>query len=239
MLLVPHPLLLDPFWQHTVILLLNYTPLTGATGAVINRPGTTIPQKSVVVRVCMRSQHRDALHDVVMVVTETESRLFTRNKRPSDDKEPSEKKYFKAFYGGPVGLPELYWLSKAEPTALPPAEEVYPGLYHGRSMAVFDWNRDTQKSDEKQTETKGNDASKVADKRPEEQDAKEGESAAKMKAEPNVQETNIWSDPDTKLFFGRAAWVPGQLESELQEGESLHSPVLDLVLLLYLLVTRG
>jgi hypothetical protein len=157
-----------------------------------------------------------------MMVTETESRLFTRNKRPSDDKElPSEKKYFKAFYGGPVGLPELYWLSKAEPTALPPAEEVYPGLYHGRSMAVFDWNRDTQKSDQKQTETKGTDASKVADKKPEEQDAKEGESAAKMKAEPNVQETNIWSDPDTKLFFGRAAWVPGQLESELQEGECL------------------
>ncbi|ELR18349.1 uncharacterized protein ACA1_310500 [Acanthamoeba castellanii str. Neff] len=108
MLLVPHPLLLDPFWQHTVILVLSHSPLTGASGAVINRP---------------------------------ESRLFMRTKRPADDKEP-EKKYFKAFYGGPVGLSELYWLSKAEPTSLPPAEEVYPGLYHGRSMALFDWNRE-------------------------------------------------------------------------------------------------
>ncbi len=54
MLLVPHPLLLDPFWQHTVILVLSHSPLTGASGAVINRPGTLCVSRCVRVRSCVR-----------------------------------------------------------------------------------------------------------------------------------------------------------------------------------------
>jgi hypothetical protein len=151
-----------------------------------------------------------------------------RTKRPADDKEP-EKKYFKAFYGGPVGLSELYWLSKAEPTSLPPAEEVYPGLYHGRSMALFDWNREADAaaaSDEAAATTKrrGKGAKKEKTKMKGEGEEKVSEakgegSTARMQVEPNALEGNIWSDPSTKLFFGRAGWTPGQLESELQEGE--------------------
>lgn len=196
MLLVPHPLLLDPFWQHTVILVLSHSPLTGASGAVINRP---------------------------------ESRLFMRTKRPADDKEP-EKKYFKAFYGGPVGLSELYWLSKAEPTSLPPAEEVYPGLYHGRSMALFDWNREadaavgdeaaatTKRRGKGEKKEKTKEKTKMKGEEEKVSEAKGEGGAARMRVEPNALEGNIWSDPSTKLFFGRAGWTPGQLESELQEG---------------------
>jgi putative AlgH/UPF0301 family transcriptional regulator len=145
--------------------------------------------------------------------------LFTRGRTWADDKGKQKRKnHFKAFYGGPVSLAELYWLSKADPTRLPPAEEVLPGLLHGRSLAVLDWPRDDERASGEDEEAKGADQGKSGEAA-KGKEGGSGSSAPRIKAEdPNVKEEDIWSDPDTKIFFGRAAWVPDQLEAELKEG---------------------
>lgn len=136
-----------------------------------------------------------------------ESRLFSIEKKTGPT--ATQKRFFKGFYGGPVGFENQYWLSKAQPTALPPAQEILPGLSYGQTMALFDWKEGRTEGEDQTANDEDNGDISIEEEHEQEK--------------TNVKAEDMWLDPNTKIFFGRAAWTPKQLESELKEGRQTSS----------------